>query len=245
MRYLVLSDIHANIFALKAALNFCKRKKYSKTLFLGDLVGYGASPNAVVERIKRLKEIVCVRGNHDKVCSGIEDGYNFNDKAKIAAHWTFEKLVKQNLEFIRKMPRGPVEISKSLSICHGSPLNEDFYIFSEFDAYQVFSKFKTRIMFFGHTHMPCYFEFDGKVIYFKKLHSGDIIQLKKNCKYLINPGSVGQPRDRNIDASFAIFDDTKDKLYSYRTRYDIESAKNKILNEGLPHHLAIRLDYGV
>jgi len=244
MRYLVLSDIHANMCALKAVLNFCKRKKFSKTLFLGDLVGYGASPNLVVDTVRQLKNLVCVRGNHDKVCGGIEDGYNFNEKAKIAAHWTFEKLSERNLEFVRHLPQGPVSITNSLLICHGSPLNEDYYIFSEFDAYQVFSKFKTRVMFFGHTHMPCYFEFDGKVIYFRKLHKGDVISLKKNCKYLINPGSVGQPRDRNVEASFAIFDDKKNKLYAYRTKYDIEGAKGKITKEGLPHHLALRLDYG-
>ncbi len=245
MRYLVISDIHGNIEALRAVIAFVRRKKYSGVLFLGDLVGYGAAPNQVVDTVQRLRGLVCVRGNHDKVCSGIEEGYNFNDKAKIAADWTFEKLSMDNLKFIREMPRGPVQVNERIVLSHGSPANEDYYLFSEFDAFQVFNRFSTHMMFFGHTHVPCVFDFDGTTIHFRRLLDRDVVHLDPTHRYLINPGSVGQPRDRDYRASSLILDSDAEKLYYYRVHYNVEAAQNRILAEGLPYHLAARLSFGV
>ncbi len=245
MRYLILSDVHANVEAFRAVKAFFRRKRFDRVLFLGDLVGYGGAPNQVVETFLEFKHIHAVRGNHDKVCSGIEEGYNFNDKAKIAADWTFERLSMENLKYIREMPRGPVRVNESILISHGSPVNEDYYLFSEFDAFQVFNQFRTRLMFFGHTHVPCVFEFDGESIMFRRLMDRDVVILNPKYQYLVNPGSVGQPRDRDYRASCILYDSDTAKLFHYRVHYNVEASQKRILREGLPYHLAARLAYGV
>jgi len=245
MRYLVLSDIHSNLEALRAVKSFFRRKKCGTVLFLGDLVGYGGAPNQVVEELRGFRSIKTVRGNHDKVCSGIEEGYNFNEKAKIAADWTFERLSMENLKYVRELPRGPVKLTNRLVMSHGSPVNEDYYLFSEFDAFQVFNRFRTHLMFFGHTHVPCLFDFDGETIQFRRLLDRDVIDLDPEHQYLVNPGSVGQPRDRDYRASCLLYDEDKNRLFHYRIHYNVEAAQNRILKEGLPYHLAARLAYGV
>ncbi len=245
MRYLVLSDIHSNIDAFNSVLSFFKRKKFNKILFLGDLVGYAAAPNQVVEKFRSLKGTYYVRGNHDKVCSGIEKGSHFNDKAKAAALWTMKKLTKNNLNFLKRMPQGPLEVNEEIVIAHGSPINEDFYVFSDFDAYQIFMQTKHFITFIGHTHLPIVYEFDGEDVNGFLLRDRMVIKLDRNKRYIINPGSVGQPRDRDPRSSAIIYDDKLNKIYAYRINYNINRAFDRIVRERLPIHLAIRLGYGV
>ncbi len=245
MRYLVLSDVHSNVESLRAVRAFFRRKRVDHVLFLGDLVGYGGAPNQVVQAFQEFRALTAVRGNHDKVCSGIEEGYNFNDKAKIAADWTFERLSMDNLRFVRELTRGPVRVSDKMLLSHGSPVNEDYYLFSEFDAFQVFNQHRTHLMFFGHTHVPCVFEFDGESILFRRLTDRDVLALNPKHQYLVNPGSVGQPRDRDYRASCMLYDSDTGKLFHYRIHYNVEASQKRILREGLPYHLAARLAYGV
>ncbi len=245
MRYLVLSDIHSNIDAFNSVLSFFRRKKYNRILFLGDLVGYAAAPNQVVEKFRSLKGTIFVRGNHDKVCAGIEKGNHFNDKAKAAAIWTMKKLTQQNLNFLKKMPQGPVAVNKDILIAHGSPINEDFYVFSDFDAYQIFMQTKNFITFIGHTHLPMVYEFDGEDINAFFLRDRMVLKLDSGKRYIINPGSVGQPRDRDPRSSAIIYDEKLKKVYAYRIPYNINRAFDRIVKEKLPVHLAIRLGYGV
>jgi len=245
MRYLVLSDIHSNIDAFNSVLSFFKRKRYNKVLFLGDLVGYGGAPNQVIDTFRSLKGTVCVRGNHDKVCSGLEKGNHFNDKAKAAAEWTLKKLTSRNLSFLKKMPQGPLKVNENISIAHGSPVNEDFYVFSDFDAYQIFMETNNFITFIGHTHIPILYEFTGEDVRTILLLDRMIIKLDPTRRYIVNPGSVGQPRDRDSRSSAIIYDERLQKIYTYRINYNIDKAFERIEKEGLPIHLAIRLKYGV
>lgn len=244
-RYLIISDIHSNEEALNSVLRNVSRKKYDKVLCLGDVVGYGGSPNQVTKKIQKIKNLKIVRGNHDKAVIDDKEMANFNNSAKIAAKWTMATLTKENLNFIKSIPKGPIEIDEGIVICHGSPIDEDYYLFSEFDAYQVFENFKFDVCFFGHTHFPCIFALTEKGVTFSYLRGSHIVEiLKKGVRYLINPGSVGQPRDRNPNASFAEFYPEVGKFVLKRVEYDIEKAKKKILREKLPESLANRLEVG-
>src|SRR5436190_21898594 len=134
MRYLVLTDIHANLEALDACLSDAEARGYDQALVLGDLVGYGADPNAVIERVQALEPTAIVRGNHDKVACGLEQADGFNEVAKSAAHWTFEMLRPACREWLCALPAGPTVVDDLVEICHGSPYDEDAYIFDELDA---------------------------------------------------------------------------------------------------------------
>ena len=137
-----------------------RRKRFDATLMLGDLVGYGAEPNQVVESLRDMPgRLHAIRGNHDKVVAELEDGETFNSAALHAARWTTAKLSGRNLTTVRDLPVGPLSITPDLSICHGSPLDEDQYLFSEFDAYNVFETHTVPVTFFGHTHLPSVFIF--------------------------------------------------------------------------------------
>ncbi len=244
-RYLILSDIHSNEAALQAVMNAVKRRRYTAVLCMGDLVGYGASPNPVVSRLRRLSRFVAVRGNHDKVCVGIESGENFNTAARTAALWTQNRLTEVNKNFLASLPKGPLEVEEGLWICHGSFIDEDYYMFSDFDAYQAFEARPFWVCFFGHTHIPYLFRRRGDVIEMVRL-AGDReeLQLDPSCKYLINPGSVGQPRDRNPKAAFAEFYPESGRLTIRRVAYDAPTASAKIKRANLPENLANRLLWG-
>jgi predicted phosphodiesterase len=152
MRYLVLSDIHSNREALTAVLRFVRRKRFDRTIVLGDLVGYGADPNPIIDMVRSLKRAVIIRGNHDKVCSGLESGEMFNRIALVSAKWTQKKLVPHHRKWLAGLPRGPVDVDERFSISHGTPLDEDAYIFGEIEALNMFRFLKFPICFFGHSH---------------------------------------------------------------------------------------------
>ncbi len=250
MRYLVLSDIHANWEALQAVLRHTRRRKYERILFLGDAVGYGASPNQVVDWLRSLGgRVVVVRGNHDRVCSGLESAVTFNRYARDATRWTHEHLSPRNLEYLRGLPTGPVSVEEDLVVCHGSPVDEDEYIFSLADARDAFSATPARVIFFGHTHIPSLFlsrAVDGHEMFQARLLSGhrSVLDLEQDCRYLINPGSVGQPRDRDPAAAYAVYDHARRRLYHYRVGYPVQVARRRILQAGLPPVLGDRLQYG-
>ncbi|HEY3566900.1 MAG TPA: metallophosphoesterase family protein [Thermoanaerobaculia bacterium] len=246
MRYLILSDMHANWDAFETVLRRARRKRYEAVLVLGDLVGYGGAPNQVVEAVRRLgPRLFTVRGNHDKVVAGIDSGGNFNQTALTAAQWTTGRLTPGNLRYVRDLPQGPLKVEEGVAICHGSPLDEDTYVFSDVDAWEIFSRYEMPVTFFGHTHIPSLFWLEGRLLGVKALRgtSGRIV-LSPGGRYLINPGSIGQPRDRDPRASYMIYDSKKRVVTWYRIPYAIGEAQTRIRKAGLPNSLADRLAVG-
>ena len=245
MRYLILSDIHANREALTAVLNRVRRKRWDKAIVLGDVVGYGANPNQAVEMVRSLRPLVAIRGNHDKVCSGVEDGEMFNRVALQAAVWTREHLTPANLRWLRSLPEGPVVVDGAFAIAHGTPIDEDAYIFGEIEALNVFRQTAFPLCFFGHSHFPVIFGLSPDAIQTVLTSPPSFhFRLEPGMRYLINPGSIGQPRDGIPLASFAMFDSASRAVRVYRLPYRIEKAQKKILDAGLPRPLADRLALG-
>jgi diadenosine tetraphosphatase ApaH/serine/threonine PP2A family protein phosphatase len=251
VRLLLVSDIHGNLEALEACLEAAP--EYDATANLGDVVGYGASPNQVIELVRALKPIN-VRGNHDRCCCGLEDTTNFNPVAADAANWTRGELSEDNLKWLRTLPSGPRRDPawEGVQFVHGSPLEEDGYITSEFSAGTALEFSPVHLTFFGHTHIQCAFAQQRQVTEALTLErlpsagSAQISRLKLSPlgKYLVNPGSVGQPRDYDRRAAFAIYDSTKHEVLFYRVPYDIAGAQERILQAGLPRGLALRLEDG-
>jgi len=246
VRYLILSDMHANWDAFEAVLRRARRKRFDAVLVLGDLVGYGGAPNQVVEAVRRLgPRLHTVRGNHDKVVAGIDSGSNFNQTALAAAQWTTGRLTPANLRYVRDLPKGPLKVEERFAICHGSPLDEDTYVFSDVDAWEIFSRFDMPVTFFGHTHIPSLFWLEGRTLGVRALRGpSGRIQLDPAGRYLINPGSIGQPRDRDPRASYMTYDSERSIVRWYRIPYPIAEAQRRIRKAGLPGSLADRLAVG-
>jgi diadenosine tetraphosphatase ApaH/serine/threonine PP2A family protein phosphatase len=246
LRYLVLTDIHANLEALDTCLADAAARRYDRTLVLGDLVGYGADPNAVVERVRALAPMAVVRGNHDKVSCGIEQADGFNAVAKSAARWTLDVLTPDARAWLAALPEGPLAVDDLVEVCHGSPFDEDAYIFDELDAVRALKVSSRPLCLFGHTHWPAIFtlaggEFDSLT---PSSAAEAVLPLRADVKYLVNPGSVGQPRDGDHRAAYAIADTTSRCLEMFRIEYPIERAQLKVINAGLPEVLAQRLGVG-
>ena len=244
MRYLVLSDIHGNWEALDAVAAQA-RGAYDIAVCCGDLVGYGADPNPVIDWV-RANVAVVVRGNHDKVCTGLEDLEWFNPVARAAAEWTLHALTPSNLRYLRDLPQGPAAV-ESFQILHGSPLDEDDYLMSTFEVSQIQSHLEKQISFFGHTHLQGGFlcDWNGVRRIGGALPNGDtVLELDPDTWYLVNPGSVGQPRDGDPRAAYVLYD-PKARVVEYRrAAYDVGAAQRKIRAAGLPEILALRLETG-
>jgi len=249
MRYLVLTDIHANIEALDACLADARERGFDQTLSLGDLVGYGPDPNEVVRRIQDLDPRALVRGNHDKVACGLEQAEGFNAVARSAAKWTLDVLTPANREWLCALPEGPTTVDDLVEICHGSPFDEDAYIFDELDAVRALKVSKRPLCLFGHTHYPVTFELSDEAFdTVGPAAAGETqLALKPAAKYLLNPGSVGQPRDGDPRAAYAIVDTNGNghpRVELLRIRYNVEETQSKIIAAGLPEVLAQRLAVG-
>ncbi len=249
MRFLVLSDIHANLEALRAVLAHAARKRKDAVLFLGDVVGYGASPNQAIERLRSFRvPVVAVRGNHDRVTLDPSQGaFFFNHNARQAVAWTAEVLTNPNRRYLERLEPGPKVVGEGVAICHGSPLDEDEYLFTEAEATAAMEKAPARVTFFGHSHVPCLFErAAGNYGAMGVLLRGSriVVDLDPARAYLINPGSVGQPRDRDPRAAYAIYDTDTNRLTLYRVPYDVEGARRRIVAAGLPVVLGDRLLHG-
>ena len=246
MRSLVLSDIHGNLGALEAVLETAPPSSYDRLLVLGDLVGYGANPNEVVDRIFALGPHVLIRGNHDRVSSGREEPTRFNRIATLAALWTREALTENNRKRLADLPAGPIIVDGQIEVCHGSPVDEDTYVIEKDDALQALQATERPLCLFGHTHLPGVFEHDGPVLNVVTPNPGEqlVVTIQPNHQYLINPGSVGQPRDGNPRAAFATFDSEQNELVLRRIDYPVDSAQRKIVGAGLPGALADRLSLG-
>jgi predicted phosphodiesterase len=245
VRTLVVSDLHSNAEALRAVMSRVRRKRFDRIACLGDFVGYGAQPNHVLDKMRTMPwRKFYVRGNHDRVASGLDDGSMFNSAAREAALWTRDKLSPSNLRFLRELPLGPLH-EEDMTICHGSPHDEDEYVFTEAHAGRIFQESDSRMILFGHTHVPAvYWTRDREPVRGAFVDGDATVRLDRRYRYLINPGSVGQPRDRNPAASCAIIDTTKYTAQFIRVEYDITKTQAAILKAGLPSILAYRLMYG-
>jgi diadenosine tetraphosphatase ApaH/serine/threonine PP2A family protein phosphatase len=249
VRLLILSDIHANLEALEACMDAAP--EYDQLYNLGDIVGYGASPNEVTTRSRELGSIF-VRGNHDRACSGLTDLSDFNPIAGLAALWTREKLTEDHLEFLRALPAGPVAPIDNVQLVHGSPRDEDEYILMTNDAYEILNDVPVPLTFFGHTHVQrgSLLDENGQAKTFAPAYKSAkgkqtaTLKVEPDTKYLVNPGSVGQPRDGDPRAAFLLYDTDTNVITFYRVPYAIALAQEKIFAAGLPERLAIRLEEG-
>lgn len=251
VRLLLISDVHSNLEALEACLDAAP--EHDGVANLGDVVGYGGSPNQVVELVRAM-EPISVRGNHDRCCCGLEDTSHFNPVAADAAIWTRAELSDSHLDWLRELPRGPLQDAawEGVQFVHGSPLDEDTYIASEFSARAALEVSPFHLTFFGHTHVQGAFgrlRLVTEALALERVRSASrvhISRLKLNptIKYLVNPGSVGQPRDYDRRAAFALYDSEKHEILFYRVPYDIALAQERILQAGLPRMLAVRLEDG-
>jgi len=250
VRILLISDIHANLEALQACMEAAPA--HDRVFNLGDIVGYGANPNEVTDCSRKLGTVL-VRGNHDKACTGLISLDDFNPVAGLAVLWTREQLSDENLEWLRALPQGPVTPVEGLQCVHGSPRDEDEYVLMRREAYSILSRVNIPVTFFGHTHVQGGFWIDDKneqegaieMQYSSPTGKQQMrLQLSPTGKYLINPGSIGQPRDNDPRAAFALYDTEEQTVTFHRVPYDIKRAQEKIFSAGLPERLAIRLEEG-
>jgi predicted phosphodiesterase len=245
VRYLIVSDLHANLEALHAVLAQ-SAGGYDRALCCGDLVGYGADPNPVCDWV-RLNCAVAVRGNHDRASTGQDDLEWFNPVARNAAMWTLQALTPENAAFIVGLPRGPVTV-ETFQLFHGSPYDEDEYVIAAGEAGQAFSYLETRVAFFGHTHVQGGFIWNQSrvetILRMPARNASQSLPIDPECAYMINPGSTGQPRDGDPRAAYAIYDTEAKAVIYHRVVYDIAATQKKIHAAGLPPILADRLAAG-
>jgi len=249
VRYLILSDIHANREALEAVLADAASRSWDRALLLGDVIGYGADPDAVIDMLRELAPHQLVRGNHDKVACGIASGEYFNPLAFASATWTRCTIREDNRQWLEEMPQGPMEArdAPGVVLSHGSPLDEEEYILGQEDARHTFDEAPFTRCLFGHTHYPVVIGLrdGGLEIASPPSPEGGEIDLQAGRRYLINPGSIGQPRDGNPWASYVLLDTAADRVAFHRVPYRVEMAMARIIEAGLPAPLAARLSRGV
>jgi predicted phosphodiesterase len=244
VRYLIVSDIHGNVHALDAVMTDAATIGYDAILCLGDLVGYGADPSAVIQRIVKLAPTAMVRGNHDKVCAGLEPAVLFNEVARRSIEWTRSVLNTAELDMLTALPKGPRLVVPGLEICHGSPFDEDHYVFDQDDAARSLEAASGRLCFFGHTHLPAIFTAATDQATTGEGLAADEMRLPRTGPALINVGSVGQPRDGDPRAAYGLLDVERGTIRMRRTVYDVQGAQKRIMSAGLPQWLALRLERG-
>ena len=243
MPYLILSDLHANREALDAVLKDARAAHpsgYRAILCLGDLVGYGADPGYAIAWAQTEAKAV-IRGNHDKVCSGLDSLELYNAGAQASAVWTNQVLDSSQLQYLRTLGRGPLHVD-GFDLVHGSPRDEDEYLVHAAQADEVRNYLDGTLTFFGHTHVQGGFLLSHGGT--RPIPSSTTLELEPDHFYLINPGSVGQPRDRDPRAAYLIYHPREHVVEFRRVAYDIDRASQKILDAGLPPTLATRLHEG-
>jgi predicted phosphodiesterase len=238
VRFLILSDIHANWDALDAVLTDAEGK-YELVLNCGDLVGYGPDPNRVVDWCRATNAAV-IRGNHDRAAVGLTDLEWFNPVARAAALWTADILTEENRTYLATLPSGPATV-QDFDLIHGSPIDEDEYLVNIEDVQHL--QLERTLSFFGHTHLQGGFWIHRNGV--RPLQPGGSVTVEDTAAYLVNPGSVGQPRDHDPRAAYAIYDSESRRIDYHRVDYDIASTVRKILDAGLPEVLGLRLTRGM
>ena len=248
MRCAIISDIHSNREALESVLAEIDRQGVETVLCLGDIVGYNADPEACVELVLD-RAAATIRGNHDKAVAGLMDLDWFNPAAREAALWNRGALRGGALDRVRRLPQGPISFGTSIVLCHGSPVDEDEYLLPGaplLDALRFLDEKmpEARLCFHGHTHMPLAWSRDREGRPARKEDMTRPVELDPDRVYLLNPGSVGQPRDGNSRASFGILDTGRGTFTYTRVAYAFRETQQKILAAGLPPALARRLGEG-
>lgn len=245
MRRLILSDIHSNLDALQAVLRHAEGG-YDEVVCCGDVVGYNASPVEVVAWARENCTAI-VRGNHDRACCGLEDLEWFNPAARIAAVWTMNELGEADQHWLSTLPAGPLSFD-GFQLCHGSPGGEDDYLVDGYEVEPLQDRLTRLVCFAGHTHIQTGWSWQrGGLQRLPRTELSQqerVIDLDPHYLYLVNPGSVGQPRDGDPRAAYAIWDDAEHLLYFRRARYNVRAAQMRIMDAGLPPSLADRLALG-
>jgi len=241
MKYAILSDIHGNLEAFQAVLKDLSCEKIDQVFFLGDIVGYGTDPNQCIEILQELTPFV-VAGNHDWATAGLIDTSYFNPVAESAIEWTIRKVTINHRGFLRKLPL--IQIQNNITLVHATPYKPSAwnYIFSLIEASLNFLHFDQQICFIGHSHIPTVFvqNEEGKTYVLPET----TFTLNESHRYIINVGSVGQPRDGDFRAAYGIYNQDDSCFTLKRISYDIELAQRKIIEAGLPPFLALRLASG-
>jgi diadenosine tetraphosphatase ApaH/serine/threonine PP2A family protein phosphatase len=241
MRVLVISDIHANITALRAVVD--DAGSIDSVWCLGDLVGYGPDPNECIDLIRSFDHSICLLGNHDAAALGQIDLESFNREARLSANWMKTTLNDSSIRFLTKLPEKVVV--GEVTLAHGSPRNPVWeYLLDTYVAATNFDHFATQLCFVGHTHLPIgYFMVNGSSdVEWKMMRGDETIQFDRRA--IVNPGSVGQPRDHDPRASYAIYDTDNNTWESHRISYDISSVQQRIFDAGLPRRHGLRLAEG-
>jgi predicted phosphodiesterase len=246
MRYLILSDIHSNLTALESCLKVAEGR-WDNAVCLGDVVGYGPDPNEVIDRIRAL-DAFTIRGNHDKATSGVANAEDFNPVARAAALWTRRQLRPENQDWLENLPQGPVLID-GFHMVHGAVHDEDEYMLAPAQALDSLADAPSPVTFFGHTHIQGGFLLsDDQVSVLQIRPPGEalsfVLKLEPGGTYLLNPGSVGQPRDGDTRAAFAVADLPNNSVEFWRVPYNIEAVQKRMQANGLPDPLILRLSFG-
>jgi len=246
MRILILSDIHANFTALEAALAKAAGR-WDVAVCLGDIVGYGPDPAEVSEKIRGLTQ-ACIRGNHDKAVAGIMSTEDFNPVAKAAVDWTRSQLSPELMKWLAELPQGPMA-SNGIVMVHGAFQDEDEYVFTPAQALEGLLDSTAGVTFFGHTHHQggfSYLDNNSEVLQIRPRAAEFFapLRIEPNKRYLLNPGSIGQPRDADPRASFAIADLDNQTVEFWRVPYEIGKVQSRMRKAGLPEPLVQRLEFG-
>jgi predicted phosphodiesterase len=246
MRILILSDIHANFTALEAVLA-AVAGRWDTAVCLGDIVGYGPDPAEVSEKIRSIAN-PCIRGNHDKAVAGIMSTEDFNPVAKAAVDWTRKQLTPELLRWLSDLPHGPLE-SNGIVLVHGAFQDEDEYVFTPSQALEGLLDSTAPVTFFGHTHHQggfAYLDSNLEVLQIRPRQKESFAPLRAEPgkRYLLNPGSIGQPRDADPRAAFAIADLQNHTVEFWRVPYDIGKVQSRMRKAGLPEPLVQRLEFG-
>lgn len=244
MRYALLADIHANLNAFKAVLDDIKHRGGVEELWcLGDIVGYGPNPRQCIELLRQQKNI-CVAGNHDLGAIGKMPFADFNPDGAYVCRWTAQQLSSEDIEYLESLPF--VIEKDDFTLVHGSPREHiGEYLISKGSARENFSYFKTRFCLVGHSHMPLIFKQaeDGGCSFIPL--SVSIGQVLGKSRMIINPGGVGQPRDGDPRASYAIYDSDSGVVRLYRVEYDISATQIEMTKKNMPVRLIVRLEHGL
>jgi len=242
MRYAILGDIHSNLAAFEAVLRDADdRGGFDKIWCLGDVVGYGPDPHECIERLCQF-EHVCVAGNHDWAAIGKMDTADFNPVAALAAHWTAQQLTAEDKDYLQNLPLTLCE--DDFTLAHGSPREPIWeYLLSAEAAQDNFTCFETAYCLVGHSHVPLIFELVNNKAVYRMFPEGTNLKLGKK-RMIINPGGVGQPRDGDPRASYALYDVEAHTVHHYRVEYDIQATQKKMAERELPMPLISRLSVG-
>jgi predicted phosphodiesterase len=246
LKHAILADIHSNLSALEAVLADIKTRGGTDDIWcLGDIVGYGPDPHRCIE-VLTAYHLICIAGNHDRAAIGKLNTSDFNPEAAEAVRWTSLQLKSEDILFLGELPL--VIENGEFTLAHGSPREPVWeYVLSSDDAEQNLGYFKTPYCFIGHSHIPMVFEFNsprsGTKLTFDSDNFGGEIKLA-DARLILNPGSVGQPRDRDPRAGYAIYDSDARTVRLFRVEYDIAATQMRMRQAGLPSRLISRLSSG-